>query len=181
METGVRVRSQSDHLDDAVRRLRPTTLHVKKLPSSANTGWLADSGLPLEGVVDRRCRVTPHVVAAGDVTVTRLPRENQRRSPHWTSAVVQAQIAAATLPHGEEAVLPKPDPYYWTEQFGLDIKISGEIPDGPAPETLAGDPTQRSALLQWSQHGRPVAAAALNHRTPIVKLKKLGAWAPAGT
>ena len=156
-------------------------LIVSAVGDVPNTGWLADSGLPLAGglVVDQHCRVTPHIVAAGDVTVTRLHGEVYRRSPHWTSAVVQAQTAAATLLQGDDAVLPRHDPYYWTEQFGLDLKISGEIPNGTAPTVLAGDPAQHSALLQWSDGERPIAAVALNHRMPIVKLKKLGAWAPA--
>ncbi|MDR7303017.1 NAD(P)/FAD-dependent oxidoreductase [Haloactinomyces albus] len=148
-----------------------------------NTEWLADSGLPLDGglVVDPRCRVTPHIVAAGDVTVTRRNGAGARRSPHWTSAVLQGQAAARTLLHGETAPVPPPDPYYWTEQFGLDIKISGEIPAGTVPTVLAGDPRQRSTLLQWHHQGRPVAAVSVNHRIPIVKLKKLGAHAPATT
>lgn len=156
---------------------------VSAVGDLANTEWLADSGLPLDGglVVDPRCGVTPHIVAAGDVTVTRLDGEVARRSPHWTNAVLQGQAAARTLLHGETALVPPPDPYYWTEQFGLDIKISGEIPAGTAPTVLAGDPRQRSTLLQWSHRGRPVAAASVNHRIPIVKLKKLGARASAPT
>ena len=65
------------------------------------------------------------------------------------------------------------DPYFWTEQFGLDVKISGELPLAGEPQILAGDPTARSALLQWRANGQPVAAAAVNHRLPVIKLKKL--------
>lgn len=146
-----------------------------------NTEWLADSGLPLDAglVVDPRCRVTPRIVAAGDVTTTRRNGGGARRSPHWTSAVLQGQTAARALLHGETTPVPKPDPYYWTEQFGLNIKISGEVPAGAAPTVLAGDPGQRSTLLQWHHQDRPVAAASVNHRMPIVKLKKLGAHASA--
>lgn len=120
-------------------------------------------------------------MAAGDVTVTRADGEAARRSPHWTNAVLQAQTAARTLLHGETARASPPDPYYWTEQFGLDIKISGDIPANAPPTVLAGDPGQRSTLLQWHHQDRPVAAASINHRIPIVKLKKLGARAPAST
>ena len=144
-----------------------------------NTGWLADSGLIVRGglVVDRGCRAGPRVYAAGDVTVTDLGRGVLRRSPHWTSAVRQARTAAAGLLHGVGAIAPRPDPYFWTEQFGLDVKISGEIPPGRAPEVLAGDRAQRSVLLQWRDRGRPVAAATVNHRLPVVRLKALGAHA----
>ena len=61
----------------------------------------------------------------------------------------------------------------WTEQFGLDVKISGELPLSGMPHVLAGDPARRSALLQWSSSGKPVAAVAVNHRLPVVKLKRL--------
>lgn len=148
-----------------------------------NTEWLVDSGLPLDTglVVDPRCRVTPHIVAAGDVTATRRDGETARRSPHWTSAVLQGQAAARALLHGDTATVPRPEPYYWTEQFGLEIKISGEIPADTAPSVLAGDPRERSMLLQWHHQDRPVAAASVNHRIPIVKLKKLGARASSTT
>lgn len=141
-----------------------------------NTEWLADSGLPLTGglVVDAHCRVAPYIVAAGDVTVTRLPDGSHRRTPHWTSAVLQGHAAAATLVHGDSAPPCRYDPYFWTEQFGLDIKISGKIPDDGTPDVLAGDPGRRSVLLQWHRHSRQQAAASINHRIPIVKLKKLG-------
>ncbi len=42
---------------------------------------------------------------------------------------------------------------------------------------LAGDPWRRSALLQWYRDDQPVAAVSVNHRMPVVKLKKLGAHA----
>jgi NADPH-dependent 2,4-dienoyl-CoA reductase/sulfur reductase-like enzyme len=160
------------------------TLHadlvVSAVGDEANTAWLQDTGIPLNGgvIVDAQCRVTPHIVAAGDVTVTRLPGEVYRRSPHWTSAVLQGRTAAATLLHGAAAQPPRPDPYFWTEQFGLDIKISGFVPDDAPPAVLAGDVGRRSALLQWSHDGTPLAAVSINHRMPIVKLKKLGAHAP---
>lgn len=155
-------------------------LVVSAVGDLPNTEWLADSGLPLSGglVVDSRCRLTPHIVAAGDVAATRLRNKLCRRSPHWTSAVLQGQTAAATLLHGDNTPEPRPDPYFWTEQFGLDIKISGELPPEEPPTVLSGNPAQRTALLQWQRAGRPVAAVAINHRMPIIKLKKLGAHAP---
>ena len=113
------------------------------------------------------------------ITVTRLDGKVHYRSPHWTNAVLQGQTAAATLLRGNAAPPPRPDPYYWTEQFGLDIKISGDIPTEDPPTVLAGDPRQRSALLQWYRDDRPVAAVSVNHRMPIARLKKLGAHALA--
>lgn len=150
---------------------------ISAVGDTPNVDWLAGSGLTIRGgiVVDTRCQVTPQIAAAGDVTVTATSRETYERSPHWTSAVRQGRMAAAVLLHGDNAVAIKPDPYYWTEQFGLDIKISGEIPRESRPVVLEGDIGRRSALLQWQSKERPIAAVAINHRLPIVKLKRLGA------
>ena len=167
-------------VDRGSRRLTADVV-VSAVGDLANTDWLADSGLPIEGglVVDSRCRVTPRIVAAGDVTVTRIHGQAHYRSPHWTNAIQQGQAAAAALLHGDAAPALRPDPYYWTEQFGLDIKISGQIPEHAPPAVLAGDPRQRSTLLQWCHGDRPVAAVSVNHRIPIAKLKKLSAQAAA--
>lgn len=143
-----------------------------------NTGWLRDSGLPLDAngglVADARCRVVPGVVAAGDV----VSRQG-RRTPHWTNAVEQGRAAAAGLLHGESARPYRPDPYFWTEQSGLDIKISGELPLTGIPEVLAGSVDDRSALLRWHHDGGTATAVAVNHRLPVIKLKRLGAGVPA--
>ncbi|GHD24848.1 pyridine nucleotide-disulfide oxidoreductase [Nocardiopsis kunsanensis] len=165
-------------VDCGDRRLNADVV-VSAVGDIANTDWLAGSGL-LHGadlVVDERCRVAPDIVAAGDVTVTRAEDGTVRRSPHWTSAVLQGQAAARSLLDGDAAPVPRADPYYWTEQFGLDIKMSGDIPADTEPTVLAGDPRRGSGLLQWQDRGRPVAAVSMNHRVPVAKLKKLGARA----
>lgn len=166
-------------VDCGSRRLS-ADLVVSAVGDLPNTEWLAGSGLPVDGglVVDARCRVTPRIFGAGDVTVTRLHGRAPYRSPHWTNAVQQAQAAAAALLRGDAAPVVRTDPYYWTEQFGLDIKISGQIPAAVPPAVLAGDPRQRSALVQWCEDGRPVAAVSVNYRTAISKLKKLSAQPP---
>ena len=142
--------------------------------------WLASSGLRIEGglVVDPCCRVAPGITAAGDVTVVENPVNTFRRTPHWTSAVEQARTAARCLLHPDDRIAYEPDPYFWTEQFGLDVKISGHLPLTGEPVVLAGDPAARSALLQWTSDDRPYAAATVNHKIPIIKLKKLRTQAP---
>ncbi|WP_330350373.1 NAD(P)/FAD-dependent oxidoreductase [Streptomyces sp. NBC_00582] len=143
-----------------------------------NTDWLRDSGLPLDAggglVADACCRVAPGVVAAGDV----VSREG-RRTPHWTNAVEQGRAAAASLLRGVSARPYRPDPYFWTEQSGLDIKISGELPLTGTPEVLAGSVAERSALLRWRHGDGTATAVAVNHRLPVVKLKRLGGGVPA--
>ncbi len=124
-------------------------------------------------MADERCLVAPGIAAAGDVV-----SRHGRRTPHWTNAVEQGRAAAAALLHGEAARPCCPDPYFWTEQSGLDIKISGELPLTGAPEVLAGSVDDRSALLRWTHADGTATAVAVNHRLPIVKLKRLGARLP---
>ncbi|WP_019074556.1 NAD(P)/FAD-dependent oxidoreductase [Streptomyces hokutonensis] len=143
-----------------------------------NTEWLRDSGLPLDAdgglIADACCRVAPGVVAAGDV----VSREG-RRTPHWTNAVEQGRAAAGALLQGASARPYRPDPYFWTEQCGLDIKISGELPLTGTPDILAGSVNDRSALLRWRHDGGTATAVAVNHRLPVIRLKRLGAGVPA--
>ena len=145
-----------------------------------NTEWLAGSGLPLDGglTADDRCRVAPGIVAAGDVVARRGPDGRARRTPHWTNAVEQGRAAAAALLRGDEARPYQADRYFWTEQFGLDIKISGRLPLAGAPEVLRGSVEERSALLRW-RHADGATAVTVNHRMPVPRLRSLGAQAPA--
>lgn len=137
--------------------------------------WLTESGLRIKGglVVDRCCRVGPAITAAGDITVVEEAPDVLRRTPHWTSAVEQARTAARSLLEPDERTPYEPDPYFWTEQFGLDVKISGHPPSLGEPCILAGDTTTPHALAQWTEDGQAVAAVSVNYKVPIVKLKKL--------
>lgn len=138
-----------------------------------NTEWLHTSGLPLdEGViVDEWCQAAPGVVAAGDVATRRITPDVHRRTPHWTNAVLQGRTAALSLLGIRKPYAP--DPYFWTEQFGLDVKIAGELPLQGTPVLLEGDPSAQSLLAQWHRAGAPVAAATINFKLPIVRLKRL--------
>ena len=138
-----------------------------------NTEWLATSGLLRGGVleVDDRGRVRPEVVAAGDVAAVPTPH-GVRRVPLWSASIEQSRVAAAALLHGDEAPRLDSRPYFWTEQFGLSLKAVGHLPLQGAPVLLDGDPLDGRVLLRW-EHAGSVAAAALNYRIPIPKLRRL--------
>lgn len=143
-----------------------------------NDAWLRDSGLLADGrlVTDDRCRVRGNIVAAGDVAWLAGPA-GPRRSPIWTSAIEQAKTAAAALLTGNEAAPLEFPSYFWTDQWGMSLKISGPIPHGEEePIVVKGDLDARSAVLHWPGQG---AAAALNIRMPIPRLHKLARSAPA--
>ncbi|WP_027004241.1 NAD(P)/FAD-dependent oxidoreductase [Corynebacterium halotolerans] len=143
-----------------------------------NDGWLRDSGLLVDGrlVTDGRCRVRDNIVAAGDVAWLD-GADGPRRSPVWTSAIEQAKTAAAALLTGDEAESLSFQSYFWTDQWGMNLKISGPIPHGDEqPVVVKGDLAERSAVLHWPGQG---SAAALNIRMPIPRLHKLAQSEPA--
>jgi len=157
--------------------LRPD-LVVTAAGDVPNIAWLAGSGVPLAGgvVVDDHCRVADGIVAAGDVTCVRRGAVTTRL-PHWTSAVNQGRQAALTPLLGRGPALDDA-PYFWTSQFGLDVKLSG-LPGSGTPTIVDGDPGTDQLLLQWEHEDGSRSAASMNYRIPVVKLKRLGASASA--
>lgn len=123
-----------------------------------NLEWLGASG---SLVVDSRGRLRPEVVAAGDVAT--YP---SGRTPLWTNAIEQAKVAATALLKGDQAPAYRPRPYFWTEQFGLSLKAAGDLPAYGEPTVVDGSGS--SVLLQW-----PGAAAAVNYRIPVPRLRRL--------
>lgn len=142
-----------------------------------NVEWLAGSGLLREGVLvaDERGEVAPGIVAVGDVAVVPTPL-GQRRVPLWNSAIEQGKVAAAHLIGADAAVVAQ-HPYFWTDQFGLSLKAVGHAPFAGTPVLVDGDRAEGRLLLQWPDTGAPQggAAAAVNYRIPIPKLRQLGA------
>lgn len=138
-----------------------------------NTEWLAGTGLVKDGVLrtDSRGRLRPDIVAAGDSAVFPTPR-GPRRIPLWSSAIEQAKVAAAALIRGQEAAPLDFQPYFWTEQFGLSLKAVGHLPVEGEPTYVEGAPGG-PCLMRWSHPDGSGAAAALNHRVPIPRLRRV--------
>lgn len=189
LRSGVTMRSSAtvglrDSAEGAVVTLDDGTeveagLVVSAVGDIPNTEWLATSGLVTNGVleVDSRGRLRPDIVAAGDVAAFPTVRGN-KRIPLWTSAIEQAKTAALALLDGDDAPELDFQPYFWTEQFGLALKVCGHLPlDGP-PEYSEGDPHQGKALMRWSQRDGSGTAVALNYRIPVPRLRKLSVKAP---
>lgn len=147
---------------------------VSAIGDRPNVEWLAGSGLPYSGPLEVTAGgiVRPGIVAAGDVTSTRTASGSVERTPHWHSAIAQARAAARALLG--LAAPATTTPYFWTECFGMDIKVAGRIPRWVEPTALEGSLRQHEALLQWrGPDGVPVAAATVNRRMPLVKLSRL--------
>lgn len=155
------------------RELEPD-LVVTAAGDLANLEWLGSSGLLRDGalLVDTRGRVRPEIVAAGDVAT--LPtRSGARRVPLWTSAIDQAKTAAAGLLRGDEAPALELRPYFWTEQFGLSMKAAGDLSRDGEPTWLDGDGHGGTGLLRWGHADGTAAAAAINYRIPVPRLRRL--------
>lgn len=138
-----------------------------------NVEWLSPSTLATSDglLVDAHCRTEAFwITGAGDVTARRAAGGRPIRMPHWTNAVAQARTAALSLldagaqPYEEQL-------YYWTEQFGIEVKIAGRIPGDARPVVLEGDPERGSALVSWREKAGPVAVAAIDHRISVAKLR----------
>jgi 3-phenylpropionate/trans-cinnamate dioxygenase ferredoxin reductase component len=140
----------------------------------ANIEWLQGSGLALADgvVVDDRGLAASGIAAAGDVAAREIGHGVFRRIPHWTNAVRQGQAAARALL--DPSVGPfQPEHYFWTEQFGLEIKIAGKLPLRGDPRVVDGSLEECSVLLQWSDTRGDVAAVSVNQRIPVARLKSL--------
>jgi 3-phenylpropionate/trans-cinnamate dioxygenase ferredoxin reductase component len=86
-----------------------------------------DAGLACDGgvIVDAGCRTTDRdILAAGDVTVTDNPWAGRRlRLESWQNAQEQG-IAAARSALGL-AVDYRPLPWFWSDQYGMNLQIYG--------------------------------------------------------
>ncbi|RZL84183.1 MAG: ferredoxin reductase [Rhodococcus sp. (in: high G+C Gram-positive bacteria)] len=157
--------------------LRPDVV-ISAVGDIPNTEWLSGSRLHTQGavIIDQWCVAAPDVVAAGDVAAIRQPTGEVMRLPHWNNAVRQAQSAALSLLHGRDAPVATPDHYFWTEAFGMQIKVCGLIPNHEPPIILEHNDEKGSFLLQWvAADGGPIAAATVNRKMPVVKLRRLAA------
>lgn len=145
-----------------------------------NVEWLVDSGLLTDGVLvaDDRGRVADRIVAAGDVAAFPGP-SGPRRTPLWTSAVDQAKVAARALLRGDDAAALQQRPYFWTEQFGVTLKMVGEPVGDGEPTVVDGDLATDSALLRWETTEGSATVAAVNYRIPVPRLRRLVDAVPA--
>lgn len=139
--------------------------------------WLLSSGLAdTRGVqVDDRCRVSERVVAAGDVITWGARR---RRSPHWAAAIDQARVAARALVEGDAATPYLPRPYFWSDQFGLALKVAGQCPFAGEPVLLDSDEDRDRAVYQWSSDDGPVGALTINTPMPVARLHRTAGTPP---
>jgi 3-phenylpropionate/trans-cinnamate dioxygenase ferredoxin reductase subunit len=129
--------------------------------------WLAGSGLELHrgGVVtDAGCATSvPEIVATGDCASSyNSYAEAVLRLEHWTNALQQPAIAAATLLGCATSARP-PAPYFWSDQYGVRLQFAGHRREGDRVEVVEGDTDSRRFVAVYRRDERPVAVFAMNH------------------
>ena len=107
-----------------------------------------DAGLACDGgiVVDDQCRTSdPDILAAGDVASWHCRWAGRRRRlESWQNAQEQG-IAAARSALGI-AVSHAPLPWFWSDQYGVNLQIYG-VPDASHRVVLRGDRQSDSFVL----------------------------------
>jgi len=145
----------------------PADLVVAGIGAVPCVGWLAGSGLPVNGGVltDERCATpAPGVVAVGDCASSRNRYTGGvLRLEHWTSAQRQPAIAAATL-LGRDAAAPAIAmvPYFWSDQYGCRLQFAGHRQEGDQVHIVEGRPAERRFVAVYRRGESPVAVFAMN-------------------
>ncbi|MFF9817603.1 NAD(P)/FAD-dependent oxidoreductase [Streptomyces sp. NPDC014006] len=149
------------------------------------TDWLAGSGVQADdGVVcDAGCATSvPGVVAVGDVARCPHPFTGRyARIEHWSNATEQATAAARTLLTGVSASVPRPAPYFWSDQYQVRIQLAGHVAPGAVPEVVDGDVDSRCFTAVYRRENTPVAVLSLNQTKLFNRLRRtlVPAAAPA--
>ena len=149
------------------------------------TGWLAGSGLELDGqgavLADERLRTSaPDVYAVGDCVSFPSSRFGTRLLVHhWDNALQGAWTAAANIvaqshADGEaETAVYDPVPYFWSEQFGRFVQYAGH--HSPDDELLwRGDPRSAGSWsVCWLRDGVLTALLAVGRPRDLAQGRRL--------
>ena len=118
------------------------------------------AGLECEGgvCVDAQCRSSdPDILAAGDVASWHGRWAGRRmRLESWQNAQEQG-MAAARSALGI-AVEHQPLPWFWSDQYGVNLQIFG-MPDARHARVLRGDPAGGGSFVMFFLDGDKVVAA----------------------
>ncbi|AWN36280.1 NAD(P)/FAD-dependent oxidoreductase [Methylobacterium radiodurans] len=153
-----------------------TACLVVAIGAERNTAWLDGAGLATDrnGLrCDRFCRAlgadgTPAdgIFAAGDVAHWPNPHDGGAlvAVEHWGNAVAQARTAARNMLAGDAAALVPHDhlPDFWSQQFGLTIKLVGLAAGSDAFAVVRGSMEERRFLAVFGKAGRTVASASVD-------------------
>jgi 3-phenylpropionate/trans-cinnamate dioxygenase ferredoxin reductase subunit len=131
-------------------------------------GMELDNGI----VTDEFCRTSmENIFAAGDVAISWRPRLNQRvRFEHFDNA--QLQGAAAGLAMAGTMQSYDPIPFFWSDQFDLNLQYYGYAP-GWDTCVLRGKPADNSFSAFYLREGRIEAVCNVNRFQELNAAKRL--------
>jgi NADPH-dependent 2,4-dienoyl-CoA reductase/sulfur reductase-like enzyme len=150
-------------------------LVVVALGATRATGWLQGAGLMADpgGVTcDAACRARavdgtacPDIYAAGDVArwPIRLYGDRLVAVEHWGNAMEQAAHAARNMlaaPDDQRPYLHLPA--FWSNQFGINIKLVGLTEGADTVTVVQGSRASRRFLAVYGRAGRSVAAVSFD-------------------
>jgi len=138
-----------------------------------NTGFLTDLPLEKDGSVpvDAQLRVTPTLFAAGDIARFPNPQGGKPiRIEHWRVALQHGQIAALNMLDREVPYTGVP--FFWTGQFGLQLRYVGHA-DSFDEVVYWGEPEGREFLAFYLQAGRLQAASGVGRDYELDVLEEL--------
>ncbi|MFI0445030.1 NAD(P)/FAD-dependent oxidoreductase [Actinomadura sp. 6N118] len=137
-------------------------------------GWLAGSGLEIEGgvVTDASLRTArPEIVAVGDCAAWWSRRYGRRLLvEHWDTALNAPEVAAASL-LGQEAGYDAA-PYFWSEQFGKMVQYAGYHPVAERM-VFRGDPAADKWAVCWLTGDRLDAILTVDRPRDLVQARRI--------
>ncbi|WP_258308900.1 FAD-dependent oxidoreductase [Streptomyces sp. NWU339] len=150
----------------------PADVVLLALGSVPATGWLAGSGVAVDGGVhcDPSLRVlypdgsaVGGVVAAGDVARVPQPLTGGARLAlgHWTNAVEQGTAAAATLLTGGAPTPFTAVPSFWSDLHGARIRSVGLPAVADETRVVEHDLANRRLEVAYHREGRLVGALTI--------------------
>ena len=157
-------------LDDG-RRV-PTDHVLIGIGVRPDLGWLAGSGLPLDGVpADASGRTSlPNVYAAGDAAAFYNPYLGRHLlNGHWESAGRQGAAVANAIAGRPPA--PPAVSSFWSDQFGTRVQYLGHAPLADSV-TIDGDPGARDFVAHYERAGELVAAIAVGRPRALPGLRE---------
>ena len=156
-------------LDDG-RRV-PTDHVLVGIGVRPDLGWLAGSGLPLDGIpTDASGRTSlPNVYSAGDAAAFYNPYLGRHLlSGHWESAGRQGAAVANAIVGRPPA--PPAVSSFWSDQYGTRVQYLGHAPLADAV-TIDGDPGARDFVAHYERGGELVAAVAVGRPKALPELR----------
>ncbi len=128
-----------------------------------DVAWLAGSGLDVAGGVRTDATgatAAPGVVAVGDCALAfDVHAGRPVLDEHWTHALQQPAVAAATLlgaPAPYTAV-----PYFWSEQHGRHLQVAGRPAPGDGVTVVHGSVDERAFVARYERDGELVAVLGM--------------------